>query len=377
MNDFNYDGLVNNEKRLLCIIGNMDAGGAETFLMKVFRAINKDVYVMDFCVSKTTKGFYDEEIIANGGKIHYSPPKTRNFIVSFFSIAKIVKVHGYSHVLRISPHSLGVIDLIAAKFGGAEKVILRSANTKVSGGFFGRLTHGLFKSLSKTLPDLMIAPSTEAALHMFGKTNTNKGKVLILKNGLPIEKFIFDDLSRKEKRNQMNLDSKIVIGHIGRFHYQKNHSFLIDVFLKILLIEPKSVLLLVGDGHLRSEIEARVERLGIKESVCFTGIRSDVRDLLMAMDVFLFPSHYEGMPNTVIEAQATGLPCVVSDSITKEVGLSDLVFFESLESDAEIWAKKVIMTSKINRSKEVISILKEKGYDIEDVVNIFLKNVFC
>lgn len=168
-------------KRLLCIVGSMDAGGAETFLMKVYRSIDKNKYQMDFIVSTEKEGFYDKEILALGGKIYYSPPKSKKLISSLRTIRKIVRDGKYKHVMRISEHSLASLDLLAAKLGGANTLIFRSSNASTCGGKASKLFHKLFASLPRIVPTIKIAPSTEAAEHVFGKNAIKKYVVVIVR----------------------------------------------------------------------------------------------------------------------------------------------------------------------------------------------------
>ena len=162
---------------------------------------------------------------------------------------------------------------------------------------------------------------------------------------------------------------------IGRFNEQKNHKFLVDIFEKIKEENKNAILLLVGKGNLENEIKKQVEELNLNDSVIFLGIRKDIPQLLMAMDIFVFPSLYEGMPNTVIEAQATGLKCIISDIITKEANITGLVNYVSINNTASEW--KNIITENLNYKREDMSkIFKEKGYDIRDVSKKFIDIIF-
>jgi glycosyltransferase involved in cell wall biosynthesis len=362
-------------KRLLSIVSAMNAGGAETFLMKVYRELDKSKYQMDFCVASREEGFYNKEIISMGGKIYYYTPKSKNFLKSFINMKDIVKKEKYEYVMRVSQHSLATIDLIAAKFGGARILVQRSSNTD-SGSNGSRRLHRMFKFLPMKIPTIKIAPSTEAAEYTFGKNCVKKGKAILIRNGIAVDDFIFNQERRDKIRIEFNINDKFVVGHIGRFNVQKNHSFLIDMFAEIVKKHANSVLILVGKGELENEIKNKIETLGLTGKVIFTGVRSDIPDLLMAMDVFIFPSFFEGMPNTVIEAQATGLRCMVSDSLTKEVGFTDLVEFLPLELGPVKWAKAALRykTSyeRRNMKKEFI----KAGYDIRSTVEIFVQYIF-
>lgn len=360
-------------KRLLCITANMNAGGAETFLMKVYRVLDKTKYQMDFCVS-SEKNDYTKEINKMGGIIYVIPSKSENAYKSFNAIRKIVSENRYEYVMRVNEHSLSVIDLIAAKFGGATKLIMRSSNSS-SGGKVATLLHKTFKFLPISVPDIKLAPSLLAAEYTFGKKNVKTNKVTILRNGLDIDSFCFDMSKRNKIRKEFNLNNKFVVGHIGRFNKQKNHKLLLCIFCEIKTIKPNSMLLMVGVGNMMNEIKEEAIKLGIGDSCIFCGKRTDVDALLSAMDVFVFPSLYEGMPNTVIEAQVSGLPCLISDKITKEANITGIVHFMSLDIAPKYWAEKAVNLDVYNREKYA-NIVRESGYSIQDVVKEFESLVF-
>ena len=346
--------------------------------MKIYRNIDKGKYQFDFIVSVKEKGFYNDEIESLDGRIYYVPPKSKSFVKSFLGIRKIVKEQKYKYVIRVNEHSLSTLDLIAAKLGGAKILIMRSSNAGTAGGKTNKILHRIFKFLPKIIPNVKIAPSSEAACYTFGKKQLNKGKVKILHNAIPYEDFIFNQDIRNKMRKDLNIEDKLVIGHIGRFDEQKNHKFLVDIFEKIKEENKNAILLLVGKGNLENEIKKQVEELNLNDSVIFLGIRKDIPQLLMAMDIFVFPSLYEGMPNTVIEAQATGLKCIISDIITKEANITGLVNYVSINNTASEW--KNIITENLNYKREDMSkIFKEKGYDITLVLEkkqgIFLNEI--
>ena len=168
-----------------------------------------------------------------------------------------------------------------------------------------------------------------------------------------------------------------MIGHIGRFSAQKNHKRLIEIFKYISDRLPNAKLVLVGKGELQANVETQVENLGLKEKVIFTGVRKDVPELLMGMDALLFPSFFEGMPNVVIEAQATGLPCVISDSITREADITGLVQYISLNEPDSAWAEKTLeIADSVGERRDMTECFKKNRYDIESVADEFIKLIF-
>lgn len=176
--------------------------------------------------------------------------------------------------------------------------------------------------------------------------------------------FAYNENIRKKKRNELQIQDKFVIGHIGRFHYVKNHQFLIDIFKSIYEINKNSVLIMVGDGEERITIEQKVKNLGFSKNVIFTGVRIDVHELLQAFDLFVFPSFYEGLPLTLIEAQASGLPCIVSDRITRDVEVTDMIKFISLDKKADYWAEKILEIKDNEPRTSTIKQIIQSGYDI-------------
>jgi len=361
-------------ERLLCIVGSLNAGGAETFLMKVYRCIDRNKYQMDFCVANPEHGVYENEIISMGGKIYTIPCKTEGYKSFKESLFKVVKNGGYKNVLRITSNAAGFLDLKIAKKAGATRCIARSSNSSDGGDLKSRVINDLSRCLFLKYVDVMVAPSDLAAVYTFGKKAVSAGKVQKLNNAVDLGFFSFSISGRNRIRDEFGLGDGLVFGHVGRFMNQKNHAYLISVFAEIRkLVDAK--LLLVGKGELEDEIRNQVVKLGLVNDVIFSGIRKDVPDLLSAMDVMIFPSFYEGMPNTVIEAQATGLPCLVSDSITTEANITGLVTFKSLLDSPNEWAKKAIeicSNSRIDTTSKFIN----AGYDIESSTNKFIKVMF-
>jgi len=356
-------------KRLLCIVSSLDVGGAETFLMKVFRFLSCD-YKFDFIVSKEN-GFYEQEVQSLGGRIFRIPLRTKKPIKAFFSLYKIVKDNQYTCVLKLSDTPIAFFDLLAAKLGGASKLCVRSCNASSNEGLFRKLANFILRPLLNFIADVEIAPSTLAAEYTFGKTQVKNNRILYLHNAVDLTQFSYVESSRKVLRESFNIaEDDFVIGHVGRFSPQKNHSFLIDVFFEFHKKNSKSKLILVGDGELRQSIENRVLSLNLKDSVIFTGVRSDVPQFLSAFDLLLLPSYFEGMPNVVIEAQAAGLSCVISDTITREADITGMVTYLDIKQSPAIWAE-FMMSMKVERKIDSSANFIEKGYDISSLSKVF------
>ena len=193
----------------------------------------------------------------------------------------------------------------------------------------------------------------------------NNKNFFILNNAIDTEKYICNDCIKNKKDKELCIDeSQIVLGNVGRFYHQKNHQFIIDVFYEYKKRVPSAVLILVGDGDLKNEILEKTNKMNIDDSVIFTGVRSDIPELLNAFDLFIMPSFYEGLPVSAIEAQASGLKCLLSDTITKEVDITGNVEFMSLKKSPKEWAEKIVLMLPYERKNTQQKII-DAGYDIK------------
>ncbi|MEK3760020.1 glycosyltransferase family 1 protein [Paenibacillus sp. FSL P4-0338] len=358
--------------RILHVFGIMNCGGAETFIMNVYRNIDREKIQFDFIVHSEDKGYYDDEIKALGGRIYQVPKFSgRNFLNYVKSWKLFLEEHSEYRIIHSHIRSTASIFLRLAKKQGL-KTIIHSHSTSSGTGFSAFVKDTLQLPL-RYITDYRFACSRAAGEWLFGNE-----KFDIINNAINSEKYIFNKDSRKLIRNTLGLNGKFVIGHIGRFNAPKNHIFILNVFKKIHELNPNSALLLVGDGDLREELEKKIKELNLMNSVILTGIRNDIPELLHAMDVFLFPSLYEGLGIAVIEAQATGLPCIVSDTLPNEVLITDLVKFISLKESLDYWINEIIATKDAIRNNKFEEIIKS-NYDIKDQVKLikqfYLKNL--
>lgn len=360
-------------KRMLVITPSMDQGGAETFLMKVYRALDKKKYQFDFYIMGN-KGFYDGEIISLGGRITYAPMKTKGFFKYRSFIKAFFKSNNYEYIYRAVSTSLATLDLFyAKKYGNPKRIIARSTNSNV----YGKIAHYAFRPFMLNVSNAKIAPSTEAAMFMFGKRSVKMNKVSLLMNGIDTSLFSFMDNKRTKSREGLGIkSSETLFIHIGRFTKQKNHSELAVIFKEILMIDNNSRLLCVGDGRTKGNFIRKCKDLNVLERVIFLEQRSDINELLMAADIMLLPSLFEGLPNVVMEAQATGLPCLVSDNVTKECDVTNLVYFEKLGNPGK-WASQSLKISNSNMylREENAKKFPEK-YDINQIAERFVNIVF-
>lgn len=358
-------------KRLLCLLSGMNAGGAETFLMKMYRGLDKTKYQMDFCVNTDLNCFYADEIKQLGGKLYRIPSKSESVKEFKKQLTQVIKKENYKYVLRITSNAAGFMDLKTAHKAGAEVCSARSSNSSDGGSIKTLIAHRIGRILYGKYVDVKIAPSDLAAAYTFGK----KADVNILHNAIDLDVFKFDESARIKIRQEFEIGKNTkVMGHIGRFMTQKNHLFLLEIFAEYLKRIPDSVLMLVGKGELENDIRRKSAELEISDKIIFTGVRSDIPEILSAMDVFVFPSLYEGMPNTVIEAQATGLPCIIADTITREADITGLVKYLPL-GGADRWADAVADV-KTDSRKDTRQNFIDNKYDIESACGEFVKLVF-
>lgn len=355
-------------QRLLCLLSNMNIGGAETFLMKVYRTLDRAQYQLDFCIHVEEKCDYEDEICSLGGRIFRIPSKSQNAKEFKKQLTNIIRQNRYRRVLKITSNAAGFWDLKIAKKAGAECAIARSSNASDGDSLIQKLTHKLGRWLWMKYVDVKIAPSDLAAAYTFGRKALKRGEVHFLNNGLDLEVFRYSVEGRQTVRDEFGIaDSTAVLGHIGRFNTQKNHAFLLCVFADYLKKDPDAVLILVGVGDLENDIRRLAAELRLADKVIFAGLRTDIPALLSAFDVFVFPSLYEGMPNTVIEAQACSLPCVISDTITEEADICGKVAYLPLNNTSE-WASAIYAAVSGGRITADMS-----AYDIKTVSQKFIR----
>lgn len=318
----------------------MDPGGIETQLMRIYRNIDRTKVQFDFLLHRTQKGAFDDEIRAMGGRIFYAEAfNPFRYMKYMNSMLKFFKAHP-EYKIMIAHAELALGPLVCAKKAGIPVRICYSHN--------GRFAFSLkrcfmdFETLFlKKYCTNMFAVSELAARYTFGNKAVDAGKVRLIKNGLYVDEFIFNEEVRKAKRKELGLEDKFIVGHVGRFMQQKNHMFLLEVFAEIHKRRSDSHLILIGEGRLEEEIKAKANELKISEFVTLLGRRTDVNDLMKAMDMLLFPSLWEGFPNVAIESQASALPVYMSTNITEEAHFSQYSHRLDLAKGPEAWADEI------------------------------------
>lgn len=357
---------MNEPIRILHVIGYLNRGGAENMLMNLYRAVDKSKVQFDFVQNDGEKTAFEEEIASMGGRVYRCPRyKGKNHFAykkwwkSFFKEHKgeYPIVHGHIG-------STAAIYLSVAKKNGAYTVAHSHSASK------GFSLYSIFSYPTRFIADKFFACSRDAGIARYGKrVGGNPSRCTVLNNAIDVEKFVFSEEARKTQRDALGIDENLlVVGHVGRFAHPKNHSFILEVFEQIKKKDNDSLLLLVGDGEQRPQIEEIIKQKNLGSSVILAGVQSNVRDFYQAMDVFLMPSFYEGLPVSMVEAQTNGLPCCVSTGVPKESAITGLVDFLSLEKSPEEWADAVLKSALTPR-KNMATELKNAGYDIRDTAN--------
>ena len=352
-------------KRVLHIVGAMAPGGFENFIMNIYRKIDREQVQFDFIVHLKKDNAYDDEIESLGGKLYYVTRKSKNPVKNFFEMRKVVKENHYDIVCRHSDSAFTVVDLLAARLGGAKKAIMHSHSTTT--GHVG--IHKFFRLWMSFVPTHRFACSQAAGQWMFAKN-----KFTFVPNAIETADYLYHADIRESMRKEWKVESQNVYGHVGNFVYAKNHMFLLEVFQKIVENDQNAVLFLIGDGELRNDIEQKIRDLNLQDHVILTGRRKDVVRFLQMFDLFFFPSVYEGLPVSMVEAQCTGLPCLISSSITDEIMLTDCVKQKSLEDSREAWAKtamEMLEEGKKNKRRSRQEEIKKAGYGIEELVKFY------
>lgn len=346
--------------RVLQVVGKMHYGGMETIIMNIYRNIDREKLQFDFLVHYEEAGQYDEEIRSLGGNIYKMPATTpQNYFKYKKALNKFFREHNeyvaiHGHLIRTA----FLYHKIARKYG-IKCFISHAHNNAVASGFINKLGTFTSKLAIKHTTDFFSC-SDEATEFYF-----NKIPATVIKNGIQLEKYEYNPSTREALRKELNIQDKFVVGHIGRFSDQKNHTFMLDIFSKILQKNSNAVLALIGEGPNFEKIKEKASALGISQQVMFLGTKSNVYDYLQAMDAFLLPSLFEGLGIVLIEAQATGLPCITSKDVVSSLAtVTPLITHVSLESSAEVWADKVLehasCYTRTSHTKEVA----QAGFDI-------------
>lgn len=345
--------------RVLQVVTILNRGGLETMLMNYYRNIDREKVQFDFLVHREQRGAYEEEIESMGGKIYRMPPISPLNVINYSrQLDFFFHKHPEYKIVHSHLDTLSTIVLRKAKkLGIPVKIAHCHAQGAPSDWKTGLRT--ISKKLLVRYPDYFFACSKEAGQWAFGNRD-----VQIIKNAIDAKRYTYDEQKANLLKKSYHLENKFVIGHIGNDTESKNHEFLIDIFSELFRKCPDSHLILVGIGNDNEKMKAKIESLQLQNHVTLLGVRNDVADLLQIMDLFVFPSLYEGLGIVAIEAQAAGMRVFASDKVPHEVDITDLITHLSLNESAEAWAQKILESRghlKRNTFQEIVN----AGYDIE------------
>lgn len=350
--------------RIAQVIGKWIGGGVEAVVMNYYRHIDKSKIQFDFICDEDSTNIPYKEIEKLGGKVILIPPYQKLF--RYHKELKRVLKEGNYKIVHSHINTLSVFSLFAAKCAKVPVRIAHSHSTTNKKEKKKNLMKQVLKPFSKLFATDYMCCSELSGRWLFGDKLYNEGKIYLLNNAIDLKKFEYNEKIREEVRKELNIgEETFVMGHIGRFVEQKNHSFLIDIFYELQKERQNAVLMLVGQGPLQEESKAKVEQLGLKNKVLFLGQRNDAARLYQAMDVFVLPSLYEGLPVVGVEAQAAGLLCVFSDDMTKETKVLENTIFNTLNQSASEWTKTILTESKEYVRGKTSDEMKKKNFDID------------
>jgi glycosyltransferase involved in cell wall biosynthesis len=364
--------------RILHVLGGLHNGGMENMVMNYHRKFDRNKVTIDFLVF-SVKSYFDDEAISLGSEIHYLMARRKKPLQHYKDVYDFFKNNKIYDIVHIHQGITSFSVLFACKIFNVKHIIVHSHGVDLKFRKKYKLLYNLFAiPVISKMADVFLACSDSAACELYSDKIIKNKDYHLMRNAIDTDKFAFNFMIRSLIRNELNLDNKFVLINIARFSYQKNHSFLIDIFNEVYKRNDSARLLLVGgpgEPGILEEIKSKVKKLGLNEVVIFMGIRSDAYKLLQASDVFVLPSLFEGLPVVGIEAQASGIKCFLSDSITVETKVTDLVDFISLGRNASFWAEEILKLvsgyKRNNVKQEIIS----AGYDI-NISSQWLENFY-
>ena len=355
--------------RVLHVLGGLSLGGAESRIMDLYRCMDREKVQFDFLVHQNGAGeripeFYDKEVRELGGNIYVLPRlKGYNYLAYKRAVKKFFSEHWDFRVVQGHMTSTAAIYLPEAARAGIPVRVAHARSAGVDKGIKGMMTRLLRIPLLKRA-DYCFACSELAGEDVFGRDAMRQGRVKIIHNAVDVDRFTYDPRKRAKVREELGLGEELTLGHVGRFNYQKNHPYLIDIFAALCENRTDAVLLLLGEGPDQESIREKCRLLGIENKVRFLGNQKHPEDYYQAMDIFLLPSFFEGLPGVLVEAQAAGLRCLVSDTVTREAQATDLVTYLSIERPAGEWAKKIQTEAGYER-QDTCQTMRDAGFDVK------------
>lgn len=351
--------------RILHVIGIMNRGGSETMIMNLYRKIDRTKVQFDFVENSFEKAVFDEEILSLGGRIFRCPHYNGK---NHFEYKKwwndFFKTHPEYKIIHGHIGSTAAIYLKIAKKYGCYTIAHSHSEFSIRNK--GGLIYSIYNYPTRYIADYFFACSKLSGISRFGNKVVKGNNYKILNNAIDLNGFSFNEQVRNKMRESLNITDEIVLGHVGRMDDNKNQIFLLKLLQEMIKKQLNVKLILIGTGVNFNSLREEATKLNLDDSVVFTGVRTDISELMQAMDCFVFPSFYEGLPVTLVEAQATGLPCVISDTINDEVKLTKEVCKLSLKDSFDTWMNKILeYTSSKDRKNNYEAITKE-GFNIDE-----------
>lgn len=352
--------------RVLHVVEELGMGGIQSFIMNVYRNINRDRIQFDFLLSTDKVGAFEDEIQSLGGKIYRVTARRKSIWRNKTDLKAFFNEHNeYSCIHCHYSNLSNIMPLVIATRKGIPVRIIHSHSTHLSANPLHKLLHQINKKRIDKYATLFFACSDLAGKWLFEGTNGYKSQILI-NNGIQIDKYLYNEDIRKEYRKKLGLtDDELVIGNTGRLSQPKNHLFIIEVFNEIIKLNENSRLVLVGDGPEKESINDRIKTLGIENYVTMMGARRDVPQLLQVFDCFLMPSKWEGFPVALIEAETAGVPAFVSDTVTRQAQLNKNVEYLDLNIGAKAWAECIVKGLEKAERIHGASAIIDAGFDIK------------
>ncbi len=346
------------KKRVLIVTESISYGGLNLASVRFQQYLNPDLFECEYCVRRSHLGDLEEVILQQGIKVHHVPDSELNYFKSYRYYKKLFTDNHYDIVHCHLPFFSGIV-LFAAKQCGVKKRVAHAhfSQPYTDTAIYSRKKQAIavvyrkvMRLFLKLFCNVKIACGQEAGEFLYGKREFRRHGI-ILNNGILTEDFQYNPKVRSEVRQELGIsEDAVVLGHIGQLYSVKNQGFIIDIFKEFLKYNENAYLLLIGDGTDREMLEQKITVLQLNDRVKMLGLRSDANRLYQAMDCFVFPSLHEGFPLTLIEAQASKLPCVVSDAVTEKTKLNENIAFMSIKKTPEDWCQKILELLKIDRS---------------------------
>lgn len=363
-------------KKVLHYVGCMHRGGMEMFIMNLFRHIDRTELMFDFAIHGSEVGDFQEEIRELGGKWYFFPKMRKNPMKYRKAWRSFWRAHAGEYC-AFHFHTNSLANVIALEEAARAGVPIRIIHSHSSMADRGRLQwlndflHGLHQKKIPKLATHLFACSDKAAAWLFGDMQHNSLPVTQINNGINIEKFRYNEMDREQIRKTMALDGLKVVGHVGAFLPVKNHKFIVDVIEKAYEMDASIRCVFIGQGSLYEEIKDLVAAKKLEDVILFLGVQNNVHQWLSAMDVFIMPSLYEGLPVSLIEVQANGLPAMVSDTITDSLKLQNNIYYKALSDGPAAWAKEIIKVIDQNCREYNSNCVSEGGFDIKETTEIY------